>query len=117
MCDEYVDKLQETGGCVCDECVDAVQETGGCVCDEYVDKLQETGGCVCDECVDKLQETGGCVCHECVDAVQEAMELEAMMEELLWEGRVSECCHLARLLGGQCTDLIVVLVSLQPSEW
>ena len=73
--------------------------------------------CVCSKCVDKLQETGGCVCDECVDAVQEAMELEAMMEELLWEGRVSECCHLARLLGGQCTDLIVVLVSLQPSEW
>ena len=72
---------------------------------------------MCSEHVDKLQETGGCVCDECVDAVQEAMELEAMMEELLWEGRVSECCHLARLLGGQCTDLIVVLVSLQPSEW
>ncbi|XP_070207763.1 spatacsin-like isoform X2 [Littorina saxatilis] len=43
---------------------------------------------------------------------EEAMELERVMEELLSEGSVSECCHLARLLGGQSADLVVVLTCI-----
>ena len=45
-----------------------------------------------------------------MSVLQEAMELERVMGELLSEGRVSECCDLARLLGGQSSDLTIVLV-------
>ena len=44
--------------------------------------------------------------------MQNVLELEQVIGELLSEGCVSECCHLARLLGGQSTDLIIVLVSV-----
>ncbi|KAK7503511.1 hypothetical protein BaRGS_00005050 [Batillaria attramentaria] len=47
---------------------------------------------------------------------EEAMELEKVMVELLAEGRVSECCRLARTLGGQCTDLVIVLTCIGLSK-